>query len=300
MTDLRQQVAVTRATELARSGDLDGAAALLTDVSEPSALDLLARIRAQQKRWTEADALWAQVQKTAPDDAAAAAGRRTVAAIRKHRRAARPVLPIVGAVLLVGAVVGGGLVAVERGTDTPAAEPVAQPTATTTQTVDTGAEQRAAELARRLAEMEAQRRASAAAVASKLAALQQQAAGPGVQAQRGTSVVRVVFLDGVFTAGTDLSPSGQAALDALGKRLPGMKASITVTGFSVVVPGGSSSGGSRTALLRARVATQQLSTASGLPLTAFTMQSGDQAHPPYRTDTKNRTVTVTLTPLTEG
>jgi type VI secretion system protein ImpK len=297
MTDLRQQVAVTRATELARSGDLDSAAALLTDLSEPAALDLLARIRAQQKRWAEADALWAQVQKTAPDDAAAAAGRKTVAAIRKHRRAARPVLPIVGAVVLVGAVVAGGLFAVGRGTDAPAAEPVVQPTSATP-TVDNGAEQRAAELARRLAEMEAQRRASAAALAAELATLQQQAAAPGVQAQRGTSVVRVVFLDGVFTAGTDLSPSGQAALDALGKRLPGMKASITVTGFSVVVPGGSSSGGSRTALLRARVATQQLSTASGLPLTAFTMQSGDQAHPPYRTDAKNRTVTVTLTPLT--
>jgi type VI secretion system protein ImpK len=298
MTDLRQQVAVTRATELARSGDLDSAAALLTDLSEPAALDLLARIRAQQKRWSEADALWAQVQKTAPDDAAAAAGRKTVAAIRKHRRAARPMLPIVGAVVLVGAVVAGGLVAVGRGTDAPAAEPVVQPTASATPTMDTGAEQRAAELARRLAEMEAQRRASAAALAAELATLQRQAAGPGVQAQRGTSVVRVVFLDGVFTAGTDLSPAGQAALDALGKRLPGMKASITVTGFSVVVPGGSSSGGSRTALLRARVATQQLSTASGLPLTAFTMQSGDQAHPPYRTDAKNRTVTVTLTPLT--
>lgn len=297
MTDLRRQVAVSRATELARSGDLDGAAALLTDVSEPSALDLLARIRAQQKRWTEADALWAQVQKTAPDDPAAAAGRKTVAAIRKHRRAARPVLPIVSAAVLVAAVVAGGVVAVGRGTDEPASEPVAQPTATTT--VDNGAEERAAELARRLAEMEAQRRASAAAVADRLVALQRQASGVGVQAQRGTSVVRVVFLDGMFTAGTDLSPAGQAALDALGKRLPGMKASITVTGFSVVVPGGSSSGGSRTALLRARVATQQLSTASGLPLTAFTMQSGDQAHPPYRTDAKNRTVTVTLTPLTE-
>jgi type VI secretion system protein ImpK len=144
-----------------------------------------------------------------------------------------------------------------------------------------------------LAALEAQRRA---AVASKLDVIQRRVAGPGVVVQRQPNAVRVVFTEGVFTAGTDLSPTGQTALDALGKRLPGLKATITVTGYSVVVPGGSGSGGSQTALLRARAATQELSTASGLPLTAFTMQSGDQAHPPYRTDAQNRTVTITLTP----
>lgn len=298
MTDLRQQLAVARAAELARQGDLDGAAGLLTELSEPSALDLLARIRAQQKRWTEADALWAQVQKLAPDDAGAAAGRKTVAAIRKHRRTARPVLPIVATVVLVAAAMAGGVVAVGRSADQPVAQPTAPPAPTPT--VDTAAEERAAELARQLAALEAQRRAAAAALAGKLDVIQRQVAVPGVLAQRGASVVRVVFVDGVFAAGTDLSPSGVAALSALGKRLPGLKASITVTGYSVVVPGGSSSGGSRTALLRARVATQELSTASGLPLTAFSLQSGDQAHPPYRTDAKNRTVTVTLTPVTGG
>ncbi|TCC34752.1 hypothetical protein E0H50_12620 [Kribbella sindirgiensis] len=113
---------------------------------------------------------------------------------------------------------------------------------------------------------------------------------------REKNAVRVVFTEGVFATGTDLSPAGERALAALGERLPGLQATITVTGYSVVVPGGTNSGGSRTALLRARVATQELSTASGLPLTAFTMQSGDQAHPPYRTDAQNRTVTVTLTP----
>lgn len=163
-------------------------------------------------------------------------------------------------------------------------------------TVDTGAEERAAELARRLAALEAQRRAEAAATAGKLDAIARRVAGAGVVVQREKGAVRVVFAEGVFAAGTDLSTSGEQALDVLGKRLPGLQATITVTGYSVVVPGGTNSGGSRTALLRARVATQQLSTASGLPLTAFTLQSGDQAHPPYRTDAQNRTVTVTLTP----
>jgi hypothetical protein len=174
-------------------------------------------------------------------------------------------------------------------------------------TVDTGAEERAAELARRLAALEAQRRAEAAATADKLDAIARRVAGTGVVVQRVSAAgavvqhgaVRVVFTEGVFADGTDLNASGEQALDVLGQRLPGLKATITVTGYSVVVPGGTNSGGSRTALLRARVATQELSAASGLPLTAFTLQSGDQAHPPYRTDAQNRTVTVTLTPVTD-
>ncbi|WP_166658924.1 hypothetical protein [Kribbella sp. VKM Ac-2571] len=227
--------------------------------------------------------------------AGAMAGRRMVAAIRGRRRAARPVLPVVVAVVLVGAVVAEGAVAFGGRADEPVAQP-AQIQPTPTPSADTGAEERAAELARRLAALEAQRRAEAAATAGKLAVIARRVAGAGVLAQREKSPVRVVFTEGVFAAGTDLSTSGARALDVLGKRLPGLKATITVTGYSVVVPGGTNSGGSRTALLRARVATQQLSTASGLPLTAFTMQSGDQAHPPYRTDARNRTVTVTLTP----
>jgi type VI secretion system protein ImpK len=202
-------------------------------------------------------------------------------------------LPVVAAVVLVGAVVGGGVVAVGRSTEEP---PVAQPIPTVAPTVDTSAQERAAELARQLEALRAQQRASAAAVAGKLDVIQQRVTGPGVAVQRGPQAIRVVFPEGVFSAGTTLTPNGREALQALGRRLPGLQASITVTGYSVVVPGGTSSGGSRTALLRARVATQELSAASGRPLTGFTLQSGDQAHPPYRTDAQNRTVTVTFTP----
>ncbi|MGZ0148217.1 hypothetical protein ACXJJ3_14185 [Kribbella sp. WER1] len=299
MSALRQHVTTTRAADLARQGDLSGAAALLTGLDDPSveALDLLARIRAQQKQWVEADALWAKVEQTAGSpavQAAAADGRRMVAAIRGRRRAARPVLPVVAGVVLVGAVVAGG--ALLDGRSTPVAEPVPP---TVTASVDTEAEERAAELQRQLAVLEAQKRAAAAAVASQLDVIQKWAAGPGVVVQRGQGAVRVVFVDAVFTSGTDLSPTGQTALTALGKRLTGLNATTTVTGYSVVVPGSPKAGGSRMGLLRARVATQQLSAASGLPLTAFAMQSGDQAHPPYRTAAKNRTVTVTLAPVTE-
>ncbi|MFI6832188.1 hypothetical protein ACIBG5_34125 [Kribbella sp. NPDC050241] len=75
----------------------------------------------------------------------------------------------------------------------------------------------------------------------------------------------MLFAEGLFSAGTEFGPDRQDALVALGKRLPELDAAIMVTGYSVVVPGSSTSGGSRTALLRARTATQELSAASGLP-----------------------------------
>jgi len=84
-------------------------------------------------------------------------------------------------------------------------------------------------------------------------------------------------------------------LVALGKRLPGPDAAITVTGSSVVVPGSSTSA-DRVRRSSARIATQELSAASSRPLTAFGMQSGDQGQPPFRNTTQSRTVTLTLTP----
>ncbi|MER7243906.1 hypothetical protein [Kribbella sp. NPDC000426] len=315
MTTPLHHLAINRAAEKARHGDLPGAAALLVDLDRSGkapaeALDLLARIRAQQEQWAAADALWTRVQDMAPADTAeaarvellagAAAGRKTVADVQARRRAARPLLPVavgVAAVLVVVGGVAGGVVAVGR-SDEPAAQPAStQPSATPTAT--SAAEERAAELARRLAAVEAARRASAAAVVKELEGIQRRVGGAGVVVERQPGAVRVLFSVGVFSAGTEVSRAGAEALEGLGKRLAGVKAAITVTGYSVVVPGASESGGSRTGLLRARVATQELSAASGLPLTAFTMQAGDQAHPPYRTDAQNRTVTVTLTPVTD-
>ncbi|WUJ75447.1 hypothetical protein OG809_19720 [Kribbella soli] len=338
VTALHRQVALSRAAQKAHQGDLAGAANLLeqlnsTGEASPEVLDLLARIRAQQENWVEADALWARVQDMAPADAArpaeaggtggtggyggtggadavwaellagAAAGRRTVADIRDRRRASRPLWPVavgVAAVLVVVGGVAGGVVAL-GGSDGPVAQPTTTLTSSSTPTPTTtpGAEERAAELARQLAALKAAGRASAAARAGEVESIARRVGGAGVVVQRQPGAVRVLFREGVFSAGTELSPAGATALEGLGKRLTGLKATITVTGYSVVVPGGSGSGGSRTGLLRARIATQQLSAASGLPLAAFTMQSGDQAHPPYGSDAQNRTVTVTLTPVTD-
>jgi type VI secretion system protein ImpK len=266
---------VGRAAELARRGDLADAAALLEDESSAEALDLLARVRAQQKRWPEADECWRQVQSLATDGpllAAAADGRRTVARIVHHRRAARPVLPVVGVVAVAALLVGGLLVFGGRDEKT---VPIAQPTVTRTVQVTQPPTKEEAP--------------------TGLATVQQAVAGSGAVVRREPAAVQVSFVRGLFTSGTDLSPAGRSALVAVGKRLRGLPVSVTVTGYSVVVHGSAPSGGSRTGLQRARVAVLQLSAASGLPLTSFSVRSGDQAHPPYRTDAQNRTVTITLT-----
>jgi type VI secretion system protein ImpK len=292
-SQLEQQLALSRAAESARRGDLDQAAAALgtLDDAGPEVLDLLARIAAQQMRWADADRYWSKVQETRPDDPAAAAGRETVAAVLAGRRRARPVLPIVGAVVGVVVVAVLGVFAVQLGSDDrPVAAGVASPS------VDTSAQERADRLARQLAAIEAQRRAAAAALASQLGVIEAKVAGPGLIVQRQPGAVRVLFEQGLFSQGAELTPDGQDALVVLGKRLAGLDVAITVTGHSVVVPGSSSSGGSGTALLRARIATQQLSRASGLPLTAFALQSGDQRVAPFRTAAQNRTVSLVLTP----
>jgi type VI secretion system protein ImpK len=292
-SQLEQQLALSRAAESARQGDLDQAAAVLgtLDDAGPEVLDLLARIAAQQKRWADADRYWSKVQETRPDDPAAATGRQTVAAVLAGRRRARPVLPIVGAVAGVVVVAVLGVFAVQLGSDDrPVAAGVASPS------VDTSAQERADRLARQLAAIEAQRRAAAAALASRLGVIEAKVAGRGLIVQRQPGAVRVLFERGLFSQGAELTPAGQDALVVLGKRLDGLDVAITVTGHSVVVPGSSSSGGSGTALLRARTATQQLSRASGLPLTAFALQSGDQRVAPFRTAAQNRTVSLVLTP----
>ena len=64
----------------------------------------------------------------------------------------------------------------------------------------------------------------------------------------------------------------------------------------VAVPGGRTSGGSSVAHGRALRAAQQLADGSGLPLTAFTLVSADQADGPFPDAARNRTVSLLVTP----
>ncbi|MEO3922270.1 hypothetical protein ABGB07_00085 [Micromonosporaceae bacterium B7E4] len=301
--DLVTDLTLSRAMAAARRGDLDGAAQTLAalDRDEPAALDLLARIRAQQGRWQEADESWAAVQAIDPGHEGAAAGRRAVAAILAGDRRPRPVVPPVGlaaaGAVVVVAVAAGTAIVLPSLSASPPAKPVASMAASTPDTAALDAERRrAAELQGRLQQIEADRAAAAQALAARLDAIARGVTLPGVVVKRRPGTVEVYFRKGLFSSDAWLTANGAELLAAVGRRLPDLDVAVTVVGHSVPVPGGRTSGGSGTALTRARVAARELAEAGDLPLTAFTLRSADQSQGPFREPARNRTASLVLTP----
>ncbi|MET7751981.1 hypothetical protein [Micromonospora sp. NPDC005367] len=295
-------LAVSRAAAAARRGELDAAAEVLTalESDDPAVFDLLARIRAQQGRWRDADEYWARVQAGDPDHVGAAEGRRVLAGVLAGKRPPRPVaqparVAVVGGVLAVAAVAGGAVAVAEDGPPRPVST---APAAATPSQFDTGdgERQRAEELARRLAQVEAERSVAAERLTARLNVINRQLAMPSVVVKPQAGAVGVYFREGLFIEDTRLTAHGAALLEKVGRRLDDVDASITVVGHSVPVPGGRTSGGSGTALSRAEVAARKLSEASGLPLTAFAIRSAEQSERPFERESRNRTVSLVLTP----
>jgi hypothetical protein len=278
------------------------ASALLVELGESGGVagwDLLARVEAQRGRWEEADACWARVQELEPDHVGAARGRKVVAGIVAGRRRARPLAqpPVVAgaALLLTGAVVAGAVVGVAAvvGDDPVVAVPQSTPSADPRVAEERA---RADELQRQLNEKAAARRAAAARLSQQLDALSASVRVPGVSVSRQGGSVRVLFQRGLFSRGTSLTSDGAETLARVGTALPRSDATITIVGHSVPTSG-SERGGSGTALARARVAAQELSGVTGLPLTSFTLTTADQSAGPFREPARNRTVSLVLTPV---
>lgn len=89
ISNLAAQIVLSRATELAREGRYKDAECLLEALLpaglSTSALDLLARIRAQQGRLAEARALWLQISQLNPGDTAARAALERIGKIESHK-----------------------------------------------------------------------------------------------------------------------------------------------------------------------------------------------------------------------
>jgi type VI secretion system protein ImpK len=282
MNSLAASLTTAEAAALARAGDLAGAATVLsTGPAGPAELDLLARLHAQRGDLEAADLCWARVQATHPEHSGAAAGRATIEAIRARRRLPRPLLRpswvAVGAVVVAGLVILGGSFA-----DDPAANIGPAPQSST-----------------RLTELEQQLAAQETAAARHEAALNATAelvAQPGVTVRTTPDAVEVRFPGGLYRTGDQLTAEGRQRLRQLGATLVRADATITVVGWTVAVPGGPPAGGSPVAWSRARAAARELATASGLPLTRFTLASGDQGAPPFPDPASNRTVTLRISP----
>jgi flagellar motor protein MotB len=273
---------------LARAGELVAAAAVLATAEAAgnagsAGLDLLARIHAQRGDLEQADLCWARVQATDPEDPGAAAGRATIEAIRARRRLPRPLLRpawvtaagmivVAGAIALCGGFAGG-----------PVADTVPPAGCDST---------RMAELDRQLAAQET----AAARHEAALNATAELVAQPGVTVRTAPDGVEVRFPGGLYRAGDQLTAEGRQRLRRLGTALSRAGGPITVVGWTVAGPGGPAAGGSPVAWSRARAAARELATAGGLPLTRFTLASGDQGAPPFPDPVSNRTVTLRISP----
>lgn len=299
-TALRTGLAVSRAAAIARRGDLDAAAVLLTDLpdDDPAVLDLLARIRAQQGRWPEADQHWARVLELDPANATAARGRAVIAAILAGKRRQRPigqavVLATAGTTLAVLLAAG---VVVLPGEPTPRAHPASAPPADPA----LAERRRAEDLRRQLDRIEADQTAATRRRTAQLDAISKALAMPGVIVKRRPEAVEIYFRDGLFSSELRLTSTGADLLTDVGRQLAKLDASITVVGHSVAVPGGRTSGGSGTALDRAHIAARRLADAAHLPLTAFTIRTADQREGPFEQAARNRTASLILTPTEPG
>lgn len=130
---------------------------------------------------------------------------------------------------------------------------------------------------------------------------------PALVARTDTGEVVVVFSNGVFRAGVQLSDTGEAALADLVRRLGPTVADVTITvvGHTEDAQVSGSSGYTTNAELgmaRATTAAELMSTAGELPLSAFSLSSSGASAPPFPSTTpqnraKNRTVTVVVRPI---
>jgi len=291
---MKAELVLYRSQAAAWTGDLAEAGRLLDELDSPcsvAVLDLRARVHAQLGELDEADRCWSQVQELVSEDPDAAEGRRTIERIRAGRSRVRPVVTTgrvsVAAAALACVVLAGGATWLAQGDDTRPQE---------AERVQDLKEQLAASDSARAAADDAQ----AAAKNRHKQALDDIAgllAMPGVVVKRPDGDVLVTFEAGLFGAnGVTISRDGSALLTELGRRLAALPVDTTIVGHAVAVAGGPATGGSGIALDRAQAAAERLAEGGGLPLTAFTLVSGDQADGPFPDAARNRTVTLLIAP----
>ena len=262
-----------QAAALARSGRHEDAVRLLTELATgrdhtAAEHDLLARIRAQQGRFGDAERHWRTALALAGPTDGAAAGLRRLQRLRTRRGTGR-VPGGVAAALLVALAFGGGWWLDDDRTDPAVAAPASAPAEPVDLTAD---------LAARLA-------------------------GPDVTIAKAGGQVTVVFHDALFAQHDTPSPQGRAALAGLGTRLAAIpEVAVEIVGHSdnlPVRPGGPFPDNTALSLARAASAAAILREA-GVPAAALTIAAAGDAVVPYPDDSagdiRNRTVTLRVTP----
>ncbi|TCO44206.1 tetratricopeptide repeat protein [Actinocrispum wychmicini] len=272
------------AAELARAGDLDAAARVLSALPDPASQDLLARVHAQRGDLATADTTWRQILAADPRNSSALAGTRLIADITAGKRRKHPFPAFAVGTGVAAAVVVAGAAALIAlpGNDNTVAN--AQPSVVTPQVQTVTAAPSS--------ESKPQNQAPSQSLVDELRT-------PGVRVAPNGNQISVVFDDGLFAPnGSQLTAVGRRRLTEWGRLLTGRNVKVTVLGHGLALGPGPATGGSAVAMDRAATAAQALADASGLPMTAFTAMSADQSAAPHlgTTPEKNRTVTLLVTP----
>ncbi|MGO1054722.1 hypothetical protein [Crossiella sp. CA198] len=285
LTELTAALAAAEAAALARAGQHGEALKVLAAQADdqPVVLDLQARVHAQLGDLAAADRAWKRVLDLRPEDPAALAGCALIAEITEGRRRRKPV-PVLAlggaaAVLVLAAAVVLPIGLSGQAEVTPMA------TATSSPPVTSGVVRPSA--------------AGDPRLAARLGELAETLAAPGIQVRRAERELRIVFEDGLFQPGGNrFTAAGRRALAEWAQRLRGAAVRVTVLGHGVALPGGPASGGSTVALGRASAAAAVLA-GPGLPLSAITVATAEQAEAPFRgpdAAARNRTAVVLVAP----
>jgi flagellar motor protein MotB len=278
------QAVLSHASILARAGRLDAAAKVLLELNadgdDVRVLDLLAKIRAQQGQYGDAEALWTRAKALSEGDEYDAALKR-VRALRTRPawvRAARLIAGIAVTVALATILIRAEWTAP---TPAPGAEVKVMPDVTPL-------EQRHGSTPEESGSVPAQMLGDFSAV--------------GVHQVARDGGVELTFAEGLFLSGVSLRPDAVAIINALGSRLGRVPRGtvVIITGHTDDVPvavGNTYADNAALGLARATVVMSRLAATSSLRTASFLIGTAGDGGTPYPNDgrenrLRNRTVTI--------
>lgn len=290
---LLSQLTFARATELARAGHYREAETVLSAcgggeaASDAQALDLLARMRAQEGRLAEAEKLWTRARQLAPDNAAYHDALRRIASTQRRSARRQIALPLAFCLGVVASLIGAIL------------------------WLNRPAPPRQDELARAIT-TDASPQPAEPSIESKAIPTPDSGSHPdikinatGLKLENASNALRVTFDEGLFAQGVVLKPGARQKLAEVGLQLKPYTDEITVEIVGVtddlLTPLDSRyKDNAALGMERARVVYDHLRAEAGLGARMFKIGSDGERQAPYPNDTpgdraRNRTVVLRIT-----
>jgi type VI secretion system protein ImpK len=290
---LIDNLSLAQATESARVGRYTEAESILSSLfasgESSAALDLLARIRVQQGRLLEGEALWQQATRLDPGNEAYRSGLRRIARSQKQSIWLRGAFPLLIPLTIVLAVVAVVYMAKSYADDlraSIAAGQSRQPFVEANKSKETSVPAPVGEAQRELPEIKADI--------------------SGTNVKRQDQHVEISFDQPLFSRGDRLTTEAKERLTGLGRQLMPQagRISVEIIGHTNNVPipaGHSIQDNAALGMNRARAVADHMSNTALLPYRMLSLRSAADEETPYPNDTqanrlRNRTVVIRITP----